>query len=131
MKRINFLVGLLALCEVSCSSDGAKPCFEEKPASSLLVNFPDSVKAGTTELVEVQYILESSCGEFDRFEISILDSNSFDIQLITSYTGCSCNLELIEKSTQFEVLVDYPGVYDFRFWLANGDIDVRTIKVFD
>ena len=131
MKKIFVLSTLFSafLC-FSCESEGAKPCSEEKPASSLIVDFPDSVQVGTIETVEIQYILESSCGSFDRFEIQLAD-NSFDIKLMTSYQGCSCNLQLIEKSAQFEINVDYPGIYEFRFWLADGDLDVRTVKVFE
>lgn len=131
MKKITYITSLVFfLAIVGCEEEPATPCDESKSASALVQDFPDSVKVGTVYPVEVQYILENDCGEFDHFAIN-QDGKSFEIELMTRYTGCSCKLELIERTTSFNIDVDFPGNYEFNFKLADGDVDTYSLLVYE
>ncbi|MEO9531887.1 MAG: hypothetical protein ABJG68_15960 [Crocinitomicaceae bacterium] len=131
MIKYLFLIGFLAaLLLTSCETEGTSPCTEEREASTIISTFPDSVKAGSNYPVNVQYVTESSCGEFERFEVT-QNNKSFEVKMVTKYTGCSCKLELVEHQIDYNIDIGFPGTYEFRFWLAGGDYDVRTVTVFE
>ncbi|MBD3638138.1 MAG: hypothetical protein HUJ25_12370 [Crocinitomicaceae bacterium] len=123
---------ILALCVLiisACEIDGSKPCIEEKPAAAILSDFPDSLKAGDTYDLEIKFVLENSCGEFERFDVSN-DEMSFDVKLMTKYEGCNCNLEFTEEVTTYKIDLDFPGVYEFNFWQSDQDFDTRTVHIY-
>ena len=131
MKKlvIILLIGFTFVLE-ACKKDGEKPCEDTKSASALIVDFPDSVKVGTVQNVNVQYVLENSCGAFDHFEVSFAN-NVYEVKLITKYQGCNCVIELIDRSVDYEINIDFPGVYEIKFWLADEEYDSRTIIVYE
>lgn len=129
-KILTYLsVGLL-FAVGSCEKDGEKLCTDERETASIIGDFPDSLKVGESYPLEVKYILESSCGEFDRFDIKVSEK-SFIVKMITKYSGCNCNLEFKEQKTTYNIDVDYPGYYEFRFWQADTDWEVRTLKIYE
>lgn len=131
MIRYIFLIGTFAaLLLTSCQDEGGSPCTEERGASTIISAFPDSVEIGNVYPVNVQYVTENSCGDFERFEI-MQSNKSFEVKMITKYTGCSCKIELVERQIDFDIDIAFPGTYEFRFWLAGGDFDVRTVTVFE
>jgi hypothetical protein len=131
MKKLTYIgiFGAFALLS-ACEEEPSTPCDETKSASALIEDFPDSVKVGTVHPVDVRYILENDCGEFDHFDIS-QNGKSFEVTLMTKYTGCSCKLELIERETQFDIDVDFPGNYEFSFRLEDGDVDTYSLVVYE
>lgn len=120
------LMGILSSCEI----DGTKPCSEERTTAALVSEFPDSLKVGTIFTLDVKYVLENSCGQFDRFDVALTD-NSFEVELITKYEGCSCDLEFTEEMVSYDIDIDFPGVYEYKFWQAEGDFDSRSIVIFE
>lgn len=129
-KVIVVILALLTIGFASCEEDGAKPCTEDVTTASVLSDFPDSLKVGTTQTVSIQYVLENSCGEFDHFNVTNTDK-TFEVEMITKYEGCNCNLEFSEESIDFDINIDFPGIYEYSFWLADGDYDTRSIKIFE
>ncbi|OIQ27082.1 MAG: hypothetical protein BM555_06235 [Crocinitomix sp. MedPE-SWsnd] len=130
MKR-NLIIAIVAILSLSsCDKGTTSPCIETKSASAIVTEFPETIKAGTIQTVEIKYILESDCGEFDHFEIS-QDGPAFNVEIVTKYQGCTCDLQLKERSAFFDVDVDFPGTYKFNFWLSDGDYDSRTVTVFE
>jgi hypothetical protein len=129
MKHI-VVISILALLSFASCEKGTTPCVETRAASAILSDFPSEIKVGTVQTIEIQYILENSCGEFDHFEIT-QNGSAFDVSIVNRYEGCSCKLEFIERSAFFDIDIDFPGVYQFNFWLADGDYDSRTITVFE
>lgn len=130
MNRLYIILGICLFAFAACQEDGAKPCSETKPAAAIINDFPDSLKVGVSVEINIQYVLENSCGNFDRFDITSSNKN-FEVKLITKYEGCNCNLEFKEADRNFEIQVDFPGVYTYNFWQADGDFDVRSIKIYE
>lgn len=130
MKSKLIIAFVAILCLASCDKTAPSPCTEERESSTIISAFPDSVKVGANQEVLVQYVTESSCGEFERFEV-VQTNKSFEVKMITKYAGCSCKLELVEHQVNFNLGIAFPGNYEFRFWLAGGDYDVRTVTVFE
>jgi hypothetical protein len=131
MIKYLFSIGLFAaILLTSCETEGTSPCTEERGASAIISLFPDSVQVGANHPINIQYITESSCGEFERFDV-VQSDKSFEVKMITKYTGCSCKIELVEHQRDYTIDIAFPGTYEFRFWLASGDFDVRTVTVFE
>lgn len=129
-RKVTIVLSVLVLLIASCEMDGTTPCIEERNAAAIISNFPDSIKVGNTHLLDVTYLLESDCGKFERFDVSAT-GKSFEVRLITKYTGCNCKALLIETKTTFDINLDFPGIYEYRFWQADGDYDTRTVTIFE
>jgi len=128
MKKLIYIAGIIAFIVVSC--DKANPvCSETIKTSSLAIDFPDSVKAGENFQLDVKYILENSCGEFDSFEVSQVD-NATQIILYAKYDGCNCTLEFQERKGTFDIMVGQPGFYEYQFWVAENEWDTYILKVY-
>jgi hypothetical protein len=130
MKRLLFIAILLAGLLQSCDPDNPGPCSESREAAALVTDFPDSLKVGIPHMMQIKYVLESSCGTFDYFDISQMD-NSITVKLMTKYEGCNCDLQFTEHTTEFEIVIDFPGVYEYQFWQADGDYDSKTITIYE
>lgn len=130
MKKTLFVIALgLTGILFSCDEESPKPCTEERTTASIIGEFPDSLQVGDTYDLSVQYVLDNSCGSFDRFDVSLTDQ-SFEVKMITKYEGCSCNLELSEETVEYEIDIDFPGTYEYRFWQADSDFDTRTLVIY-
>ncbi|MEX1003264.1 MAG: hypothetical protein WDZ35_14185 [Crocinitomicaceae bacterium] len=130
MRQFVGYIFLVVVLFHSCQKDGTKPCTEEEKTAAILTAFPDSLKAGEAYDVNIKYVLDNSCGSFDRFEINSTEK-SFDVKLIAEYEGCNCNIEFSEHQVEFTIDVDYPGVYEYRFWQADNDWDIRSITIYE
>ncbi|MCB9222857.1 MAG: hypothetical protein R2780_10960 [Crocinitomicaceae bacterium] len=130
MKKILVIAVLLAGAFYSCKNHGNKPCSEERETAAIIGEFPDSIKADETYTLKVKYVIENSCGSFNRFEVSQME-DVFTVKLISKYEGCSCNLEFAEGSVDFDISIDFPGIYEYKFWQAEGEYDERTITVYE
>ena len=128
IKAIVFLLMILALG--SCELNGTSPCDEERSTAAIIAEFPDSIKVGNTHHLDITYLLESECGEFERFDITAI-GKSFKVEMITKYKGCNCTPELSEAHAFFDINIDYPGIYEYKFWQAEGDYDIRTVTIFE
>jgi hypothetical protein len=128
MRIFSLVILTVAFFVQSCQNEGAKPCTETKSASAILGEFPDTLKVGTKYDLAISYVLESSCGEFDYFDVNY-SQKTYNIKLMTKYEGCSCKIALEEKTINYEIDVDFPGTYEFRFWLADGDYESRLLSV--
>jgi hypothetical protein len=128
MKRI--LIGIVVLGSflMSCQPD-VKPCSEERSTAAIVAESPDSLKVGDEYTLIVKYVLENSCGSFDRFDVTKTD-NCYEVELMTKYEGCNCDLAYTEEAVDYTIDVDFPGTYEFKFWQADGDYDSRTIVIF-
>lgn len=131
MKRtVVAILFIMTLAVSSCEIDGTTPCAEEVPTTAIVSEFPDSLKVGTTYVLDIAYILNNNCGEFDRFEISA-NQKAFDVQLITKYEGCNCNIEMSQQKITFDIIIDFPGLYQYNFWQADGDYDTRSVTIYE
>lgn len=128
MRHFTLAILSFAFLVQSCQNEGTKPCTETKSASAILGEFPDTLKVGTKYNLGISYVIENSCGQFDHFDVNYSEK-TYNIKLITKYEGCSCKIELEEKTIDYEIDVDFPGSYEFRFWLADGDYDSRLLSV--
>lgn len=128
MKKLGVLaVGVLVLFSACDKIETA--CKEEKQTACSVSEFPDSLQVGTQYDVVVDYVLESSCGSFDRFEI-IEQNGRTQVKMHTKYEGCSCQLELTEQTAKFPVKFESAGYYEFSFWLSDEQWDTYILEVY-
>jgi len=131
MKKLGLGIFLLGLVSLSACEDATtKPCSEERTASAIISEFPDSIKVGEIENVSIKFILENSCGDFDRFEILHTDQ-VYKVCLITVYEGCNCAQEFYEETVEFDIDIDFPGSYEFKFWVGEEEYESYAITVFE
>jgi hypothetical protein len=131
MKKLGLAILLLTIVSLSACEDATtKPCSEERTASAIISDFPDSIKVGVVEHVAIKFILENSCGDFDRFELTNTDE-VYKVCLITTYEGCNCTQEFSEESVEFDIDIDFPGSYEFKFWVAEEEYESYGITVFE
>lgn len=129
MKKY-FIIGFLVGGFLTSCIDDEKPCTEERDTAAIVTQFPDSLKVGDHYDVEISYILENSCGNFDRFEVSQMGSEII-VRMITKYEGCNCDLTFTEANTTYDITADFPGIYEYKFWQASGDYDSRTLVIYE
>jgi hypothetical protein len=128
MKKGFVILGVLILSASSCEKL-QNGCKETKNASSLIVSFPDSIKVAETFYLDVRYVLDNTCGEFETFEINS-DQGTIDVSIVTKYEGCKCEQQLIERTSTYPIHISVPGIYHYRFWLSGEDWDEYTLKVY-
>lgn len=111
----------------SCDEVGDM-CTETKDGSALVSYFPDSLIAGESEEIYLNYIIENSCGDFDKIEETQIDS-IVDVRLKVKYEGCNCNLEFVEDSVLYNIKQDSTGIYEYRFYLGETDYESYFLEV--
>lgn len=131
-KTIQILtVGLLTLPLLLSSCDKGSPvCEETKKTSAIVFDFPDSVSTSETFDLEVKYVLDNSCGEFDSFEI-VSDDNETQVTLYAMYEGCNCNLEFEERSQTYPIQIPQEGFYQYSFWVDEDVWESYSLKVYE
>jgi hypothetical protein len=127
--KLNLLIGLLAFLAISCGK-AKNDCYEEKYTSAFIVNAPDSLAVGELFLLEINFLVENSCGEFNRIEATKVD-NTIEGRLITVYEDCNCDEEFEEKETQYPIQFDEVGEYQLKFWVAENEFDVYNLSVYE
>lgn len=128
MKKLKY-IGILVLAILFTACKGADPaCKEEKAASALVKDFPDTMKVGQEIELEVQYIIENSCGEFKEWDVVQHDS-VFTIKMMTEYQGCNCALQFEDKSEFYTLKFSEVGHYTHKFWVAENEYDAYTVVV--
>lgn len=129
MKKLIFILGVVGALTMACEKI-EEGCAQEKPASALVFDFPDSIKIYESHPIKVRYVLDNNCGDFKDFEVSA-NGNDYEVKLMTKYEGCQCEPEFIEGETEYEIRIDFPGTYKFKFWLSNNDYDTYSLTVFE
>lgn len=129
MKKLIGAIVLSGILLGSCEKIN-DACKSEKHAAAIVFDFPDSIQTQHTYELEVHYVLDNSCGEFEGYDVTS-NGNSFEVKLKTKYEGCNCSPEFIEGEEDYDIRIDLPGIYEFKFWLADNDFDAYTLKVFE
>ncbi|MCH2236078.1 MAG: hypothetical protein MK078_17735 [Crocinitomicaceae bacterium] len=131
MKRLFIILTLASSLAGQMSCDKIDTaCDEIKPTSALVDSLPDSIKVGEPYIVNIDYVLENSCGSFEKFETTNT-GDKLQIQLITKYAGCNCDQTFSEELAQFNLLLEYPGYYSIEFWEDDDDYNTFLIKAFE
>jgi len=128
MKKVIVILSILLVATASCEKL-QNGCKETKNASSLILSFPDSVEVAETFYLDVRYVLDNTCGEFETFEISS-GQGTIDVSVVTKYEGCNCEQQLIERTSTYPIHISVAGIYQYRFWLSGQDWDEYTLKVY-
>ena len=128
MKKLSILIGLMLVVASGCDKVNS-PCHEDDKTAALITDFPDSLAINEKYDLAVKFVLENSCGEFDSFDVAE-NGNTSDITVKTHYEGCNCDLELIERTNTYTIQKGAPGVYQFRFWVAENDWDTYSLTVY-
>ncbi|MGB1103667.1 MAG: hypothetical protein ACPG21_08565 [Crocinitomicaceae bacterium] len=118
------LIGLLILT-FSCNKQ-SDYCYEEKPAASFMFDYPDTVQVGQVFTVDINYLVENSCGDFGQIDAQKIE-NTLEVKLFTVYDGCQCEEEFVEKSATYPVTFEEEGTYELKMWVADGFYDAYII----
>lgn len=123
--KIAFIsIGLLILT-FSCNKQ-SDDCYEEKPAASFMFDYPDTVQVGQVFTVDINYVVENSCGDFGQIDAQKIE-NTLEVKLFTVYDGCQCEEEFVEKSATYPVTFEEEGTYELKMWVADGFYDAYII----
>lgn len=104
-------------------------CKEEKYASAVVFDFPDSLHAGATHDLKIQYIIENSCGTFVEFEDTVIGDVT-EVKIKTLYEGCNCTLEFVQEERFYPIRQDSVGSYQYKFWINETDFDTYWLEVY-
>jgi len=104
-------------------------CKEEKYASAIVFDFPDSLHTGAKHELKIQYIIENSCGSFVEFEDTTINHVT-EIKIKTLYEGCNCSLEFAEEEKFYPLKQDSAGSYQYKFWINETDFDIYWLEVY-
>jgi hypothetical protein len=118
------VIGFVASCDKVVDS-----CEEEKYASSVVFDFPDSLQMGTTHELKIQYIIENSCGSFVEFEDTVI-GDVVEVRIKTLYEGCNCTLEFAQEEKFYQLRQDSAGSYQYKFWINETDFDTYWLEVY-
>ena len=131
MKKVIYIATAIFAVSFQLSCDKIDTaCDEIKPTSALVDSLPDSIKVGEPYTIYVDYVLENSCGSFEKFETTNT-GDKLQIQLITKYEGCNCDQTFTEEVAQFDLLLEAPGYYSIEFWEDEDDYNSFLVKGFE
>jgi hypothetical protein len=128
MKNYYLIILLTGLFLSACSGIDDS-CKEERYGSAIVDFFPDSLQAGISDEVSVQYIIENSCGSFVEFEESQTD-HTIDVRVKLLYDGCNCNLVFTEDSSFYSFKQDSAGLYYYNFYYEDADFESYPLVVY-
>lgn len=130
IKKFVFILGVvLAFVTVSCDKPD-ETCEEDRSTAAFVIDHPDSIEVGLPFLLNIDYVVENSCGDFGSFEGDKI-GNTLEVRLIASYIGCDCDPEFVEKSATYPVIFDEVGTYELKFWVAENEFDTYVIDVYE
>ena len=128
MKKGIFIIGAVIALSTQIGCDKIDTaCDQTKPASALVESLPDSIPVGQPYTITVKYVLENSCGSFEKFETTNT-GDKLQVQLITKYEGCNCDQSFSEEIAQFNLTLEYPGIYSIEFWEDEDDYNTFLVK---
>ena len=130
MKKGVVVILCLVFFGVAACDDIEKVCKEEKYSSAIVDAFPDSIQAGIAYPLNIQYIIENSCGSFVEFEETKTAATT-EVRVKLLYDGCSCNLEFEEDSSTYNLQHDTAGTYYYKFYLGESDYDTYSLDVYN
>lgn len=129
MKKEIKIVGIMVLAilgaTISCKKQQDN-CYEEKPAAAFLFDYPDTVDVGEVFLLDINYVVENSCGDFGKIDADKIE-NTLEVKLFTVYDGCQCEDEFVEKSATYPVTFEAPGTYELKLWVAEASFESYLI----
>jgi len=128
MKNYFLIIGIVFI-SLGCDKIDEK-CVEEKFASAIVYEFPDSLYLSATHQLKIEYVIENSCGSFVEFEDTIVDNNT-EVKIKTLYEGCNCTLEFLQEEKFYPLHQDSVGKYHYKFWMSETEFDEYTLTVFE
>jgi hypothetical protein len=125
--KIGRVVLVLAMLVLSCKKQSDN-CFEERPTAAFLFDYPDTVQVGEVFFMDINYVVENSCGDFGKIDAKKIE-NTLEVKLFTVYDGCQCEDGFIEKDATYPVTFEAPGTYELKLWVAESSFESHVIFV--
>jgi hypothetical protein len=123
--KIGFvLMGLLTVT-IACNKQSDN-CYEEKPSAAFMFDYPDTVQVGQVFMVDINYVVENSCGNFGKIDAQKIE-NTLEVKLFTVYDGCQCDDAFVEKSATYPLTFEEEGTYELKLWVAEESFDAYII----
>lgn len=125
-KVLQFL--LILIVTISCNKNNQ--CIEYKEALVTKAEAPSVGKVDEDVLVKVEAILNSGCGQFDKFE---QDSDGLirNISVIAKYTGCICTEIAPIVNENYILNTPNAGIYILKFKTYNDELIELNIEITD
>ncbi|WP_066757620.1 hypothetical protein [Crocinitomix algicola] len=127
--KTKIIVALIAVVGIglSCKKQ-VDNCRYEQLTPAFIYNYPDTVTVNEIFDVGLNYVVDNSCGNQVEFEVE-RNSNILTVWMTTVYEGCNCIDEFIEKSYNYPISFDLPGVYELRFYVSVNEFESYYITV--
>jgi hypothetical protein len=111
--KISFYV-LIVPAIVACSKTGEEKCIQKEICYA---GHMDSIyvgKVGEPVFIEVQFGVNSSCGQFNKF-IESTQGNITTIEVEAKYEGCMCLLNAPGRTAYYEFKSKKSGTFILKF----------------
>lgn len=126
MKKYLLISGAVGLLFVLGCNKPEDNCEEEKLTAAFLFDYPDTVQVGESFNLNVNYVVENSCGDSIKFEGQQYD-NTLEVRLRTYYLGCNCVDEFEEKSADYPITFIEPATYELKLWVSEDEYETYVV----
>ena len=127
-KLLQFILVLFVF--ISCNKNSDNQCIEYKEALVTKAEAPSTGKVNEDVLVKVEAILNSGCGDFEKFE---QDSDGLirNVNVIAKYTGCVCTEIAPIVNENYILNTPNAGNYILKFKTYNDELIELNIEITD
>lgn len=124
-----FLLIFPFLLSTSCSQkDDGEDCGRIETEYVTAVSAPDTAGVNETVNIDVEFSVDNSCGEFNRF-IETGSETSRTIEVEAVYKGCACFLAIQPTNVTYEFRPEEAGEYELRFKSSEEEVISVSINV--
>ncbi len=129
MRKIFFLISIFYFF-LSCNKSKDNQCIVYKDAMVSKAEAPLTGKVNEDILVKVEAILNSGCGQFEKFE---QDSEGLirNINFKAKYTGCICTEIAPIVNENYILNTPQAGIYILKFKTYDNEFIELNIEITD
>jgi hypothetical protein len=126
--RLLFILAFFVLTAFRCSEEEPMPPVES-PAPVSSVHIPATVTVGEPIRIEITYLVNNSCGQFDRLTSEDNGADNMTFYVYSKNEGTSCQGTVMELTTDYSFTPSRKGIHNFRFWQAPEQFLIKTFEV--
>ncbi|CAM4348090.1 hypothetical protein [Gillisia limnaea] len=125
MKTRLILYLFLAIL-ISCTNDDPKECIGYRNEYVTEVNAPSSGKINEAVEIEIDFVVNNGCGNFEKFlESGSEQSKTIEVQ--AKYEGCICPQVTRTITAVYEFIPLSTGEYELKF--KSGETEFTTVNL--
>lgn len=127
MARLLAISAFFLLTAFRCSKEEPMPPIE-RPAPVSSVHVPATATVGEPIRVEITYLVNNSCGQFDRITKEE-NVDNYTFYVYSRNEGTSCQEVVRELTVDYNFTPTRKGIHNFRFWQAPEQFLTKTFDV--